>query len=94
MIKNIDRVLVLSLFGGYTLKLLALGAQPADAAVVLVLAAAHFAYNSQIQNKKMKELEDRIDTVQKFNSDLTAQISDVKSIVTGMKLNANLRNVK
>ncbi len=91
---NIDRNLILCLFGGYTAKLLALGAQPADAAVVLVLAGAHFLYNSQIQNKEINKLKQELVDMKKAEYDQNMQISDMKTAVTGMKINNSLRNIK
>lgn len=83
---NIDRYLILSLFGGYTGKLLILGASPADAAVVLVLAAAHFFYSNQIQNKKILELDQELKAIKATQSGQNEIIADVKSTVSGIKM--------
>lgn len=91
MLRNIDRTLILSLFGVYTLKLLVLGASPADAAVVLVLAAAHFAYNSQIQSKKILELEQALKDIKSSQHDQNVSISEMKSIVMGIKLKEGMK---
>jgi hypothetical protein len=88
---NIDRALILSLFAGYTGKLLVLGASPADAAVVLVLAAAHFAYSNQIQNKKILELTQEIKKLQDTQAGQNELIADVKSTVSGMKVSAAMK---
>jgi hypothetical protein len=91
--KNTDRVLILSLFGGYTLKLLALGAQPADAAVVLVLAAAHWAYNAQLERKEINELRQEIKDIKANQQDQNTIISELKTAVTGIKM-SSFRSVK
>lgn len=83
---NIDRYLILSLFGGYTGKLLILGASPADAAVVLVLAAAHFFYSNQIQNKKIIELTQQVKALEFTQDSQNKSIEDMKSMVSGMRV--------
>lgn len=92
--KNLDYWMLLSLFAGYTGKVLVLGAQPADAAVVLVLAAAHFLYNSQIQNKNIKALEDRIAGIEKQHFDQNTKINEISTVVNGIKLGASFRQAK
>ena len=88
---NVDKILLLSLFGGYTVKLLALGAQPADAAVVLILAASHFLYTSQIQNKKVSLLEARIEKFEQQMAEHKGNIDDVKTAVASVKIASGFR---
>jgi cell division protein FtsL len=91
---NIDRVLVLAAFGLYTAKLLVLGAQPADAAVVLVLALAHFGNSFYNHQKQVNALEQKIaDT----NLKIEAQdkvIGELRTAVTGIKMGSSMRSVK
>lgn len=91
---NINRDLILSLFGGYTLKLLILGASPADAAVVLVLAAANFLYNTQLESKEITELKQELKDIKSAQHDQNVIISELKTAMTGIKMSNNLRNVK
>lgn len=92
--KNIDRVLILSLFGGYTLKLLALGANPADAAVVLVLAGANYLFNAQLERKAINELKQELKDIRSSQVDQNIIISELKTSMTGIKMSSSLRNVK
>ena len=91
---NINRDLILSLFGIYTLKLLILGASLPDAAVVLVLAAANFLYNSQLERKVIAELKQEVKDIKSNQHDQNTIISELKTSMTGMKMSNNLRNVK
>jgi hypothetical protein len=91
---NIDRYLILSLFGGYTGKLLILGASPADAAVVLVLAAAHFLYSNQMQNKKIVELEQHVKKIEATHNEQNINIAEVKSMMTAIKLKESFKAVR
>lgn len=92
--KNLDHYLLLSLFGGYVLKLLVKGATLPDAAIVLFLGAAYYLYNSQIQSKEIvqlkqefKGIQDQLEAIKKSNEDL-------KNAVAGVKITQGLRNVK
>lgn len=88
---NIDKVLLLSLLAGYTGKVSVLGASSADAAVVLVLAAAHFLYNSQIQNKEIKALKDEIQAIKVIQAKQASDIEEVKSMASSIKIATGLR---
>lgn len=91
---NTDRALLLCLLGGYTVKLLALGSNLSDALVVLVLAGAHFLYNSQIQNKEIKELANKIEELEKKNVEQTKLNEDLKSSISSVKITQGLRSAK
>lgn len=91
---NIDRVLLLSLFSGYTIKLLALGANPADAAVVLVLAGANYLFHAQLERKQISELKQELKEIRSGQTDQNVIISELKTSMTGLKMSSNLRNVK
>lgn len=87
---NIDKVLLLSLFGGYTCKLLALGSNPSDAAIVLILAAAHFLYSSQIQNKQIDELKQTHARLQKDVQEILAMHLELKTSVASIKISSGM----
>lgn len=87
---QIDRGLVLALFVGYTLKVAVLGASLPDAAVVLILAAAHFLYNSQVQNKQIVQFKQEIS---EFKNELAAckKVSDdLKTTMASVKISQGL----
>ena len=89
--KNLDKALLLSLLAGYTGKIAVLGASPSDAAVVLVLAAAHFAYSSQIQNKKVSDLEHKLNTFTEIQNKQAVELADIKVMTSSMKIAQGLR---
>lgn len=91
---NIDKALLLSLLAGYTGKVAVLGASPADAAVIFVLAAGHFLYNSQIQNKKVKDLEDRLNNFTEIQDIQAKELADIKAMTSAMKMASGLRPAK
>lgn len=91
---NIDKALLLSLFAGYASKVAILGASPSDAAIVLVLAAAHFLYNSQIQNKAIKELTEKHEALEKYVKSQDKILEDVRAAMSGMKLAQGMRPLK
>lgn len=92
--QKFDKALLLSLFGGYTVKVAVLGASPSDAAVVLVLAAAHFLYNSQIQNKEISNLRSEIESVNNRLNDQAKVLEDTRSAMSSIKIAQGLRPAK
>lgn len=88
---NIDRVLVLSLFAGYTVKAAVLGASLADAVVILGLASAHFLYNLNVRNKEIEELKKSMNELKSLHNDQNIIISELRTAVTGVKLQQGLR---
>lgn len=96
--KNLDRYMIMALFAGYMGKLLLTGASLSDAAIVLVLAAANFLYNSQIQNKQIVELKQEL---REFKNQSTAEIKklselseELKTNVAGVKIASGLRSAR
>lgn len=94
MTKNIDKVLLLSLFAGYTCKVAVLGASASDAAVVLVLAAAHFLYTWKIENKEITELKNQIEVLKLADVKLLNEINEAKTAAASLKIAAGLRPAK
>lgn len=92
--KNIDRILLLALFSGYVLKIAVLGATYPDAAIILVLAATHFLYNSQIQNKQIDELKQDLTSIKSTIEVLKKDNEDMRNSVAGVKITQGLRNVR
>jgi len=88
---NIDRILVLSLFVGYTIKSAILGASLADAVVILGLTSVNFLYNLNIENKKMGELEKSLNELKSLHNDQNVIISELRTSVTGVKLQQSIR---
>jgi hypothetical protein len=84
----------LLLFFGYSIKLLAHGASPIDAAILLVLGSISFLYEYKSNDNKLKELELRIDKQEEINKQLDADLKNTKSFVNSMKLGASLSNIK
>ena len=91
---HIDKALLLCLFGGYTAKLAILGSSLPDAAIILVLAAAHFLYNSQIQNKQILELSNRLNELEAKQAEQNKNVEDIKSAVSSIKISQGLRPAK
>lgn len=91
--KNINQKLLLTLFGAYTTKVLILGANPTDAAIVLVLAAAHFLCSSQIQNNEISELKQTINSLSVQLQELKVETKELKTNVAGVKIANGLRPV-
>jgi cell division protein FtsB len=83
---KLDHLVVLSLLGLYTGKALVRGANPADAAVILILAAAHFLYNSQIQNKKVHQLSQVVEQQNEDIEEMKKRVQDVVTSVAGVKI--------
>jgi hypothetical protein len=92
--RNIDKALLLCLFGGYTAKLAILGSNYSDALIILVLAAAHFLYNSQIQNKQIQELTSRLNDLQIKQNEQNDNVEDIKSAISSLKISQGLRPAK
>lgn len=91
---NIDKALLLSLLAGYTGKVAVLGASPADAAIILVLAAGHFLYNSQIQNKEIQTLKAEIKDLRDVDDKLINDLAEIKAMTSAMKMASGLRPAK
>jgi len=91
---SIDHKIVLSLFAGYTIKALALGANINDAAVILVLAAAHFLYNSQIQNKQISQLNQLVEGMKSELDSVKKTQDDLKTSIASVKISTGLHKVK
>lgn len=91
---NIDRYLIIALFGGYVIKILARGASFSDAAIVLVLAATHFLYTSQIQNKEVSELKQQVATLTDTLVIVQKSQDDIKTNMASVKISQGFRSVK
>tara|TARA_R110000868_G_scaffold70612_3_gene207297 strand:- start:1338 stop:1619 length:282 start_codon:yes stop_codon:yes gene_type:complete len=92
--QNLDRIVIILLFSGYVGKLLAFGAGLPDAAVVLVLAAAHFLNNSNIQNKELSQLKQELSKQQETLELFQKEHLEMKNAVAGVKITQGLRNVR
>lgn len=92
--KNIERYLLISLFSGYVIKVLATSASISDAAIVLFLAASYFLYNSQIQNKEISQLKQELTTTSEQIKKLQKDSEDMRNAVAGVKITQGLRNIK
>jgi hypothetical protein len=92
--KKIDKGLLLTLFGGYTIKAAVLGASPSDAAVILVLAAAHFLYNLQIENKEITQLKQELSKFKELQDLHTKEILDLKTMGASLKLAGGMRQTR
>lgn len=92
--KKIDKGLLLTLFGGYTVKVAVLGASPSDAAVVLVLAAAHFLFNLQIENKEITQLKQELSKQKELLEIHSKEIQDLKTMGASLKLAGGMRQLK
>lgn len=90
--KNINQYLVLSLFCAFTIKSLVAGAGLADAAILLILAAAHFLHTSQIQNKEILELRSLIKALSDKQDSRDEMMADVKDNMSAVKLASGLRS--
>lgn len=91
---QLDRYLTIALFGGYVAKVSIMGASLSDAAIILVLAAAHFLYNSQIQSKEVSELKQQVTSLMKDVQDLKTNVDDAKTALAGVKIAAGMRAIK
>lgn len=91
---NIDKALVLSLFGGYTVKAAILGANLADAVVIVGLAAAHFLYNQRAEKKELEDIRKEIATLKQNELDQNVVLSELRTNVTGIKLSSSIRQAK
>lgn len=91
--KNINQKLLLTLFAAYTVKVLALGANPTDAAIILVLAASHFLYSSQIQNTEIFELKQNLSKLSNELEQLKTETKELKTNIAGVKIASGLRPV-
>lgn len=92
--KNYDHILLLTLLCSYTAKVGILGASLADAAVVLVLAAAHFLYSSQVQNKQVTELKEEVSKLKEQSKETSEILLELKSSIASAKLAAGMSRVK
>lgn len=96
--KNLDKHFLALLLAGYTIKLLALGASLPDAGVILVLAAAHYMFNSQIQNKRVDALEEKINETKELIQSLKDENESIKAsvgnAVVGIKMSNGFINKK
>jgi uncharacterized protein YlxW (UPF0749 family) len=90
---KLDRYLLIALFAGYVAKALIMSASFSDAAIVLVLAAAHFAFNSQIQNKQITELKQQVNDLSNLVNQLKDETKELKTTVAGVKIASGLRPV-
>lgn len=90
---KLDRYLLIALFSAYVAKVLALGSSFSDAAIILVLAAAHFLYNSQIQNKQITELNQQVQDLLSSVEELKNETKELKTTVAGVKIASGLRPV-
>jgi predicted ribonuclease toxin of YeeF-YezG toxin-antitoxin module len=92
--KNIDKLLLLSLLVGYTGKVCILGASPSDAAIVLVLAAAHIVNRYYDNNKEITELKGELTAIKDALVHHAKEIQDLKTTSAGMKLASGMRQLK
>lgn len=92
--QNLDRIMIGSLFAAYVGKILILGSSAADAAIVSVLAAAHFLYNWQIKNTEITQLKQELTNINEKIKQVENQQLDIKNAVAGVKITQGLRNVK
>ena len=92
---NIDKYIHPILLVGYTGKLLAMGASLPDALVLTVIAASYFLSNTQIQNKKVKELEEKVNENSNLVKALQAENESIKgsvaNAVVGIKMNSGFK---
>lgn len=86
--------MLLSLFSGYTIKVCALGASPADAAVVLVLAAAHFCHSYHSVNKQISQLNQEVNNLTDKLKEHSETLVELKSSISSAKLAAGMSRVK
>jgi len=95
---NLERYLIMAMLIGYVGKLLAFGAGFADMGIVLVLAAAHFLYNSQLQNKEIvklkQELKEAVSSFKNENLRIQAVVDEHRTSLTSIKMSQGIRNVK
>lgn len=91
--KNINQKLLLTLFAAYTTKILVLGANPTDAAIILILAATHFLCSSQIQNKEISELKQTVNNLTLQLEELKVETKELKTNIAGVKIANGLRPV-
>lgn len=102
---HIDRYLVIALFGGYVAKVSVLGASLSDAAIILVLAAAHFLQNHHNFNKQINELKQELldlnvefkEQNEKVLTTIKSQdeaIAELKSSLAGVKIASGMRAIK
>lgn len=92
--KDLDRYLLIALFGGYIIKMLAHGATLPDAAVVLVLAGSHFLYNHFMQNKEITQLKQELNGIRDSIQKVLKDNEDLRNAVAGVKITQGLRNIK
>lgn len=90
---KLDHYLIIALFGSYVIKVMALGASLSDAIIILVLAVAHFAFNSQIQNKQINELKQQVTNLSLSLEELKNETKELKTSVAGVKIASGLRPV-
>ena len=91
---SINQRLLLALFAGYTIKSLAFGSTFSDAAIILVLAAAHFLINHYAFDKQFNELKQELTGIKDAVKTQDQAIADLKSSLAGVKIAGGFRNVK
>lgn len=91
---NINQIIVLSLFAGFTGKALYMGASVSDAAVILILAAAHFFHSTQIQNKRIDELKQELKAIDDKQAARDATMAEIKDTMSSVKVANGLRTVR
>lgn len=91
---HIDRYLIIALFSGYVAKVLARGASFSDAAVILILAATHFLYNSQVQNKKIIQLDQQVTDLTDILKSVQKSQDEIKTSMASVKISQGFRSVK
>jgi hypothetical protein len=92
--EKLERYALISLFSGYVIKLLVVGASLADAAIVLFLAALYYLYISQIQNKQIVQLKQEVTELKENITSLKKDNEDFRSAVAQVKISNGLRNVR
>lgn len=91
---NIDRYLIIALFGAYVSKLMIQGASLSDAAIVLVLASANFLVGYFPRSKELSELKQELIEIKKLQTQQNQIVDEIKTSVASVKISQGLRNVK
>ena len=95
---NLDRYIIMALFGAYVGKLLLLGANYSDVGVVLVLAAAHFLVASKSHEKQIDVLKKQLDEARaEMKEDLKAiktMTDEHRTALTSIKMSQNIKGIK
>lgn len=77
-----------SLFG---LKLLVLGGNLESACILAVLGGISAFYEFKVQNKKIKDLEEKVESYNKTMEEKAKEIESLKTHVSSIKLGSQLR---